>query len=216
MSWDEAYRNLTDADKEQFSRLIGILLQRSFILQDKFDAKSSTTQRNKDYRFAIQHFSLFEEYLQAGGWRIRFDSTYGYIVIEHMQGSHRKILDRLTTNILYILRLIYEEEREKLSMSHHIFTTLGDIQRTMEIFNLQDKRMKKTALNEALTTLRSYQIIDRVNGTDFNDDARILIYPTILYVVSSERLRIVEMKLAETGDHDENILDDGEEEEAEE
>ena len=40
---------------------------------------------------------------------------------------NRVKLDKATTLMLYVLRLIYEEEREKLSLSRDIFTTTGDL-----------------------------------------------------------------------------------------
>lgn len=197
MNWEAQYQRLSETGKEQFARLIGVLLQHSFILQDKFDSKTQSTQRNKDYRFVVQHLLLFETYLLAGGWSIKNDDTYGYVVIEHRHGSHRKSLDKLTTNLLYVLRLIYEEEREKLRMSHHVYTTLGDLHRMMENFLLQDKKVRKGTLQDALSTLKSYQIIELINGLEIADDAKILIYPSILYVVSNERLRILEQQIAE-------------------
>jgi len=210
MSWETEYQKLSESDKEQFTRLVGILLQHSFILQDKFDSRTQSTQRNKDFRFVMQYFPLFEAYLHVGGWSIKVDDTYGYVVIEHRYGSHRKSLDKTTTNILYILRLIYEEEREKLRMSHHVYTRLGELHRMMAVFNLLDKRGKKNTLQDALSTLKRYQIIDRLDGVEIADDSRILIYPSILYVVSSERLRILEQELADSNGEEENEMEEEE------
>jgi hypothetical protein len=200
MSWDEDYHKLNESDKEQFAKLIGTLLQHSFILQDRYDPKMQVSQRNKEYRFVMQHHQLFQEYLHAGGWRLKIDDNYGYVVIEHRFGSLRKQLDKFTTIVLFVLRLIYEEEKEKLRMSHHVHTTLGELYRRIEIFRLQDKKINKTLLKDAITTLKYYQVVDRLDGIEIADDSRILIYPTILYIVSSERLRLIEQQMKQTAD----------------
>lgn len=204
MNWEEQYSKLTESDKEQFARLIGILLQHSFILQDKLDSKTQSTHRNKDFRFVLAHFSLFEAYLHVGGWNIKFDDTFGYVVIDHKSGSHRRSLDKPTTNILFVLRLIYEEEREKLRMSNHVYTTLGELQRMLDVFGLQEKRLRKTTFQEVFATLKSYQIIDLLNGSEIADDLRILIYPSILYLISGERLRMIEQQLDESDEEEES------------
>jgi hypothetical protein len=68
---------------------------------------------------------LFQEDLKYSGFQLERDSNYGVISLSSSYDANRQKFDRLTTLMVYVLRLIYEEEREILSLSKESFTTTG-------------------------------------------------------------------------------------------
>ena len=94
----------------------------------------------------------------------------------------------MTTLMLYVLRLIYEEEREKLSISSDIFTTTGDLVHKMISLGILKKKPSNIALRDSLRMLNRFQIIEKVDGFWEAADTKFLILPTILFIVTNERI----------------------------
>ena len=90
--------------------------------------------------------------------------------------------------MLYVLRLIYEEEREKLSLSRDIFTTTGDLVHKMLSLGVIKRKPANLTLRDSLRTLNRFRIVEKVDGPWENADTRLLILPTILFIVTNERI----------------------------
>ncbi len=101
---DELYERLTNSEKEEFKRLLNLLLCRTFIIRDIYDPKEDMMKINPDYRFIERNFPLFLEYLDYAGWVIEKDNNYGVISLNNSYDYNRVKLNRNTTLILYILR----------------------------------------------------------------------------------------------------------------
>ena len=138
--WTESYDKLNNSEKEEFKRLANLLLSKTFVTRDTFDVKESMMKINTDYRFIERHFELFSNYLSYSGWEVRKDNQYGVISVENVYEYNRMKLDRFTTLLLYTIRLIYEEERERVSLRNEIMATTGQIIHKMITLNLFKKK----------------------------------------------------------------------------
>ena len=116
-------------------------------------------------------------------------------------------LDKLTTLMLYVLRLIYEEEREKLSLSRDIFTTTGDLVHKMISLGVIKRKPANLSLRDSLRTLNRFRIVEKVDGPWENADTRLLILPAILFVVTNERISNMYQLIDEEGEHEETEED---------
>jgi len=137
--WIENYEKLSNSEKEEFKRLANVLLSKTFVTRDYFDSKDAMMKINSEYRFIERHFELFLGYLSYSGWEIHKDNQYGVISIENTYEYNRLKLDRFSTFILYTIRLIYEEERERVSLRNEIMTTTGQIVHKMITLNIFKK-----------------------------------------------------------------------------
>lgn len=185
---DNEYKDFTGKQKEEFMRLINILLARTFILRDIFISKEEGIRINEDFRFIERHFKVFEEYLNMAGWSIYEDSQFGVTYAANSLGSCRVRLDKLTTYILYILRLIYEEEREKLSLSRNAVTTVEEIVSKLINLGVFERKPANDKMNSSLSILKNFNLIDKLEGGWDNAATRIFIYSSILFVVSNEKI----------------------------
>lgn len=205
--WIEAYEKLTNSEKEEFKRLANILLSKTFIVRDYYDSKEEMMKISPEYRFIERNFELFLDYLSYSGWDLRKDNQYGVISIENVYEYNRLKLDRFTTFILYTIRLIYEEEREHISLRNEVITTTGQIIHKMINLSLIKKKASDHDISDSLRLLSSHNLIQKISGPWENADTKILILPSVLFVVSNEKIgRIYELVESDKNIQDEDSL----------
>ncbi|HHY82020.1 MAG TPA: DUF4194 domain-containing protein [Clostridiales bacterium] len=192
--WIESFEKLNNSEKEEFKRLANLLLSKTFVTRDYFDLKEGMMKISYDYRFVERHFELFSRYLSYSGWEISKDNQYGVISVENIYEYNRQKLDRFSTLLLYTIRLIYEEERERISLRNEIMTTTGQIVHKMITLNVFKRKPSDRELSEGLRLLSYHNLIQKISGVWESADAKILILPSILFVVSNEKIsRIYEL-----------------------
>ena len=69
--WNELYEKLSNSDKEEFRRIINLLLSRNFIIRDVYDSREGMMKISPEYRFVERNFELFTEYLHYAGWLLQ-------------------------------------------------------------------------------------------------------------------------------------------------
>ena len=186
--FEEKIEKLNMAEQEAFKRILNWLLAHTYLLQGCYVFEDHMKRTNQDYLFVERNFELFQEYLGYAGFRLERDNNYGVICLASEYEFNRVRLDKLTTLMLYVLRLIYEEEREKLSISSDIFATTGDLVHKMISLGVLRKKPANITLRDSLRMLNRFQIIEKVDGFWESADTKFLIMPTILFVVTNEQI----------------------------
>lgn len=186
--FEEAFEKLNLTEQEAFRRIVNWLLAHTYLLQGTYAFEDNMNRTNPDYLFVERNFELFQDYLEYAGFRLERDSNYGVIFLSSSYEFNRVKLDKATTLMLYVLRLIYEEEREKLSLSRDIFTTTGDLVHKMLSLGVIKRKPANLTLRDSLRTLNRFRIVEKVDSPWENADTRLLILPTILFIVTNERI----------------------------
>ncbi len=218
--FEEDFEKLSMTDQENFRRLVNVLLGHSFLVSADYDFADGIRKSNPDYLFVERHFALFEDYLSFAGFHLTRDTGYGVIALScEYEYNHFKF-DKLTTLFIYCLRLIYEEEREKLSLSQEVFTTTGDLIHKLISVDAVSKKPANIQIRNALRTLSKFQILTKVDGLWESAETRLLIRPAILFIVSNERISNMHKLIENGGDAsgadnaeesgDEDVLEDEE------
>lgn len=182
------YNQLNSADKENFQRILNWLLAHTFLFQSEYKDEEMLRTTKQDYLFVERHFHLFEEYLAFSGFKIERDNNYGVIMLSSSYEYNRIRFDKLTTLLLYGLRLIYDEKREEITLARDIFTTTGELIHKLLALHALKKRPAQVNIHNSLSKLHRFQIIDKFNGAWENAETRIIVLPTILFIVSNERI----------------------------
>jgi hypothetical protein len=203
--WYEEYENLSDNDKREFTRLVNFLLSRNFILREKFDIKIMNVRINPDYRFVERYFEIFSNYLSIAGWELQKDNNYGVISLYNRFEQNRARLKKFDTLMLFVLRLLYEEEREKLSLRKEVIVTKGDILKKLLNIGVIDKKPAEKDIRDALNLFKNYQIIEKIENSADDYESKIIIYPTILFIITNEKINSIYNMLKE------DVLDEEEE-----
>ena len=184
----EDFAMLPLQDQDRFRRITNLLLGRTFLLSQEYDFDSGLREINPDYRFVEANYSLFDEYLGYAGFSLHRDSSYGLIWITSDLEFNKVKLDKRTTQILYVLRLIYEEKRAELSLSREIFTSVGEIVAKMLTLQVCAKKPAGFALAASFRTLSRYRLIEKDEGKWDSAQTRLLIHPTVLFAVSIDQI----------------------------
>ena len=107
--FEEAFEKLNLTEQEAFRRIVNWLLAHTYLLHGTYAFEDNMNRTNPDYLFVERNFELFQDYLEYAGFHLERDSNYGVIFLSSSYEFNRVKLDKATTLMLYVLRLIYEE-----------------------------------------------------------------------------------------------------------
>lgn len=186
--FEEEYEKLTMTEKAKFQQLTNWLLAHTYLVQNTYEKDGTIGIADMDYIFVERNFELFRSYFSFAGFQLEKDSNYGVISLSSEFEYNREHFDKLTTQILYILRLIYEEEREHVSLVKESVTEVGKIVHKMMTLGILKKKPADRDLHKALAILQKFQVITKLEGKWEHAETKLIILPTILFIVSNERI----------------------------
>jgi hypothetical protein len=197
--WIEDYEQLSNFDKGEFQRLSNYLLSHTYLARDVYKPDKQWTEPNTDYRSVIRLFEIMEAYFSLSGWKLEKDDNYGIISLTNEYEHNRFRLDRFTTLFLYTLRLIYEEQREQGDISHIVKTNTPEVIEKMRVMGLLDKgKTSQRERIEAQRTLSHFNIIQKTESSAWSPEGNgLLIFATILSIVSNEGINAMMSELEE-------------------
>ena len=179
----EVLEGLSQKDQEQFRRVCGKLLSSCFICKRNENTKS-------DYYFIMRLREQMEEYLGVLGLSLEISEQYGVIQLVSREGLGHANLKLADSIILLILRILYDEKKRELSLTD-VVVNVGDIQEKYLSMKVRDKQIDKTTMNNALRTLKRYNLVNLLDRDMMQEDGRILIYDSILMAVRVEDIQKV-------------------------
>lgn len=202
MDWHQEYMALSERDREEFSRVISVLFDQTFLVRDTWDGRERRPVTNRDYRFAERLLPILCEYLSVSGFQLQVDGRRGVIALYSRFDRNRMRMDKFTTYVLYILRLIYDEQMEQASMRREVVVPLREVHVKLHTIGLTDRRVSAVNLQETLNKLRRRTILERIEGDAQDIESRWIIYPSITILVSDERINEIYDRFAsgELGD----------------
>jgi hypothetical protein len=188
----EAYQELSSSEQDLFRDSLRLLMAEGLLYR-------GIPEHIKSYSFLRRHESLVKDYLALAGWELRFAERQEAFHLQHLTGAHHEKLDLSTTKWLLLLRLLYAEVREgrALELTRNPSVTTEELaRRYAEYF---PKERFKTAMNDALKTLQSWNLLRR-HGLD--DVLELL--PTLEVIVPASSLEVAASKLRELQKPDAN------------
>lgn len=165
---NELLRGLTEGEKDKFRKSVTALLTETFLLR-------SYERHEKLYRFAVQNYSLLEDYFSLAGWTVKKDETAGVVALKGPPAA-RISLNLEETLSLLIFRLLYEEKSREMTL-HGGRTVLQ--QDFVERYRAMTERsLTKTSLLTVLRRLQALRLI-RTLGDEADPETQILLFPSI-------------------------------------
>lgn len=201
--------NMPQREKDEFTRCCALLMAKTFVPRDTPDGRLS-----RDYSFIQNKFSQLEEYLSLSGWKLYNDRTLGIIYVSNAEEYNRLTLNKLITQIIVTLRLMFEERRMNGTSVYVVGVTVGELLAKMinELSVLQKKPAQKE-LKDSFRVLEDHNIIYRMGDSYENMECQIKVLPSILLAVPNNRCKAIceilqdENKEAENENSDENTAD---------
>jgi len=199
--FNETYIQLKEGEKNNVSRIINKLLQVNFLTKRK---PGDAT----DYRFILAFKELFIAFFALADFSFNIHREDEVVYISNDQLFNHMRLRKTESIMILILRILFQRKKDYVTLDDDVEIFLHEIHSELtRIGYLDHKRITKDRLKPALVFLRNYNMIDYIDR-GLQDDARIKIYPTILYVTNLDSIKEVVDKLdeyteGETSDHEE-------------
>lgn len=186
--FNELYCELTENQKGIFKDVVIKLLKVNFLLRiTNYD----------NYTFIVNNkelFSLFFNYMNFE-FSIKEDKELAYI-----KTNDETLINRISKNetlCLLVLRLIYQEKLEEITLSNEIEVTVKELQdklfgvRFAETYN---DRVKKSTLNDMLKVFKQHNIIYYRDDLAL-DNTVIVIYPSIEVAMDFKKMDEIKNRL---------------------
>ena len=203
---------LENVPKDKFKATANKLLNECFILKKNKDTIS-------DYNFILNYRDYFISLFDVLGYELVIQEEQGVIGINNPAGTGRIHLKKIESMLLLILRLLYIEERKKISQTGDVVVIVDQVYDKYNMLKMQNK-LDKTTLRNSMGLFRRYHLIQNLDADMSNPDTRVIIYPSILLAVANASLddlyQSAKDKLEKYGRGGEDRADSSDDEEADE
>lgn len=201
---------LENVPKDKFKATANKLLNECFILKKNKDTSS-------DYNFVLNYKEYFISLFEVLGYELIIQEENGVIGINNPAGTGRIHLRKIESVLLLIIRLLYIEERKKVSQTEDVVILIDQVIDKYNMLKMQN-RLDKTTLRNSMGYFKRYNLIQNLDADMANPDTRVIIYPSILFAVSNvsldEMYQIAKEKLEKYGKGGDDRADIAEDEEA--
>jgi hypothetical protein len=206
-----AINDFTSKEKEMFSSVCNHLLGQTFLIRTIYQADGSTIN-NPEYNFLTLHSETVKSYLSLLGWELHQDEYNGYFYVINSLDANRLTLGSKPTAILLALRLIYDENSERVGLFQDVLCEVREVlEKLVTDFGAFRQKPNMDEFRRAMKVFEDHNIIQRLDGKYSDADCRFTILPTILTVVSAEKLNalVTNLRKEETNDEeaDESAFD---------
>lgn len=195
---------------EQFKTICNQLLSRTFVVRTLYRPEKGRVN-NPDYTFLTLHYEEVREYLSLLDWDLRKDDFNGYFYVLNTDEANRCNLGKKETAILLAIRMIYDENQERVGLEHDAVCTIRDVlEKVVTDYAILPAKPNMDEIKRALTLLDNHCIIQRINGKYNQAGCKFAILPTVLTAVSSEKLNAIVTVLRKEDENEkaeEDIID---------
>lgn len=188
---------------EQFKAVCNQLLSRTYVVRTLYKPGKGRIH-NPDYTFLSTHYEEVRDYLSLLDWDLRKDDLNGFFYVLNTDEANRRDLNQKETAILLALRLLYEENQERLGLEQDAVCTVRDVlEKVVTDYAILSSRPNMEEVKRALTLLENHSILQRIDGKFNQGSCKFAILPTILSAVSAEKLNAVVSALRKEEDDEE-------------
>ena len=202
MSFDW-FDTATQKELEQFKAVCNQLLSRTYVVRTLYKPGDGRVN-NPDYVFLSTHYEAIRDYLALLDWDLRKDDFNGYFYVLNTDEANRCNLSKKETAILLAIRMIYEENIERLGLEQDAICTVRDVlEKVVTDYAILPAKPNMDEVKRALTLLDNHSVIQRLEGKYNQGSCKFAILPTVLSVVSSEKLNAIVSTLRKEEEHEE-------------
>ena len=206
----EQIQAFSQKELEQFKTVCNQLLSRTFVVRTSYKPDKGRVP-NPDYTFLSVHYETVRDYLALLDWNLHKDEFNGCFYVSNSDEANRCSLNKVATAVLLALRMIYDENQERVGLEHDAICTVRDVlEKIVTDYAILPAKPNMDEVKRALTLLENHSVIQRIEGKYNQSSCKFAILPTILTVVSSEKLSAVVNVLRK----EEEDLEDAEEDSA--
>ncbi|MDO4804681.1 MAG: DUF4194 domain-containing protein [Lachnospiraceae bacterium] len=200
----ELFEGMLQKDREEFRRVCNRLMSSCFIMKRSEKTKS-------DFYFILRHREVFDRYLDVLGYTLEVGESSGVIQLVNRENNNHVQLKLIDSIILLILRILYDEKKRELSLTD-VVVNVGEIQEKYMSLKIRERQIDKTVMNNALRLFRRYNLVETLDRDLTQEDARVLIYDSIVMAVRADDIRqtmqLIDRYRRGSGENNEEIKED--------
>ena len=197
----------TQKEVDQFKAVCNQLLSRTYVVRTIYKPEKGRIT-NPDYTFLSIHYEHVRDYLALLDWDLRKDDMNGYFYVLNTDESNRCNLDKKETAILLAIRMIYDENQERLGLEQDAICTVRDVlEKVVTDYAILPAKPNMEEVKRALTRLENHSIIQKIDGKFNKGNCKFAILPTVLSVVSADKLNMIVTTLRKEEDDEETDED---------
>ena len=197
----------TQKEVDQFKAVCNQLLSRTYVVRTIYKPEKGRIT-NPDYTFLSIHYEHVRDYLALLDWDLRKDDMNGYFYVLNTDEANRCNLDKKETAILLAIRMIYDENQERLGLEQDAICTVRDVlEKVVTDYAILPAKPNMEEVKRALTRLENHSIIQKIDGKFNKGNCKFAILPTVLSVVSADKLNMIVATLRKEEDDEETDED---------
>ena len=197
----------TQKEVDQFKAVCNQLLSRTYVVRTIYKPEKGRIT-NPDYTFLSIHYEHVRDYLALLDWDLRKDDMNGYFYVLNTDEATRCNLDKKETAILLAIRMIYDENQERLGLEQDAICTVRDVlEKVVTDYAILPAKPNMEEVKRALTRLENHSIIQKIDGKFNKGNCKFAILPTVLSVVSADKLNMIVATLRKEEDDEETDED---------
>lgn len=197
----------TQKEVDQFKAVCNQLLSRTYVVRTIYKPEKGRIT-NPDYTFLSIHYEHVRDYLALLDWDLRKDDMNGYFYVLNTDEANRCNLDKKETAVLLAIRMIYDENQERLGLEQDAICTVRDVlEKVVTDYAILPAKPNMEEVKRALTRLENHSIIQKIDGKFNKGNCKFAILPTVLSVVSADKLNMIVATLRKEEDDEETDED---------
>lgn len=185
------FSEASQKELEQFKTVCNQLLSRTFIVRTLYHPDKGRIN-NPDYNFLSRHYETVQEYLSLLDWDLKKDEFNGYFYVLNTDEANRCNLGKKETAVLLAIRMIYDENQERVGLENDAICTVRDLlEKVVTDYAIFPTKPNMDEIKRILTFLENHRIIQRIDGRYNQVECKFTILPTVLTAVSGEKLNAI-------------------------
>jgi len=198
--------SLPEKSQRDLPRVINRILGQAFLYQDKEEDKD-------DYYFVHRHRDACEAALELAGYNLLHDDYHRIFqaISEYSYCRARYKLDE--TLMIVVLRKLYEERTERLSLAQDPVVTIGEVREEYRTITGKERDLGIIQYENILRHLRTMGLIDTLDGRtiDVRDaDARLRLRGSVRLILPVQTVDELDAWIRKYRSSDEEEIDDNE------
>jgi hypothetical protein len=153
--------DIPEKSRREVPRIVNRLLGQTFLYQD-VDADKD------DYYFVHRHHAVFDGLLELTGFNLLHDDYHRVYQVVSEYGYSRARFKLDESLMIVVLRKLYEEKIEHLSLANDPVVTIGEVREEYRTITGRERDLGMVQYETLLRRLRSLGLIETIDGRNID------------------------------------------------
>jgi len=153
--------DIPEKSRREVPRIVNRLLGQTFLYQDVDSDKD-------DYYFVHRHRAVFEGLLELAGFNLLHDDYHRIFQVVSEYGYSRARFKLDESLMIVVLRKLYEEKIEHLSLANDPVVTIGEVREEYRTITGRERDLGMSQYELLLRRLRSLGLVETIDGRNID------------------------------------------------